>query len=121
MLVTSTFSISQNVFYLFKNKIQCLKSLLEEEKLLITSNFSFSHSVFTSLVMLMCKNQSLFGKGLKYHGITCFILTESNTQKVKQDTQDLIYTSRHSSMVRALDLKTRGCGFDSWTGQPNNF
>ena len=27
----------------------------------------------------------------------------------------------HSSVVRTLDLKTRGCGFDSRTGQPYNY
>ena len=31
------------------------------------------------------------------------------------------YTSRHSSAGRALYLKTQGCGFDSWAGQPNNY
>ena len=28
-------------------------------------------------------------------------------------------TSPHSSVVRALDLETRGCGFDCRAGQPN--
>ena len=37
----------------------------EEEKLLVTSNFSFFHSVFKRLVLQTCKNQGLFGKGLK--------------------------------------------------------
>ena len=41
------------------------KTLWEKEKLLVTSNFSFSHSVFKSLVMQTRKNQGLFGKGLK--------------------------------------------------------
>ena len=34
------------------------------EKLLVTSNFSFSHSVFKRLVLQTRKNQGLFGKGL---------------------------------------------------------
>ena len=42
-----------------------LKTLWEKEKLLITSNFSFSHSVFKRLVLQTRKNQGLFGKGLK--------------------------------------------------------
>ena len=33
--------------------------------MLVTSNFSFSHSVFKRLVMQKRKNQGLFGKGLK--------------------------------------------------------
>ena len=36
----------------------------EKEKLLVTSNFSFSHSVFKRLVLQTRKNQGLFGKGL---------------------------------------------------------
>ena len=40
------------------------KTLWEKEKLLNTSNFSFSHSVFIRLVLQTCKNKGLFGKGL---------------------------------------------------------
>ena len=43
-----------------------LKTLWEKEKLLVTSNFSFSHSVFKRLVLQTRKNQGLFGKGLRY-------------------------------------------------------
>ena len=41
------------------------KTLLEKEKLLIKSNFFFSNSVFKRLELQACKNQGLFGKGLK--------------------------------------------------------
>ena len=34
------------------------------EKLLVTSNFSFSLTVFKRLVLQTCKNKGLFGKGL---------------------------------------------------------
>ena len=37
----------------------------EKEKLFVTSNFSFSHSVFERLVLQTRKNQGLFGKGLR--------------------------------------------------------
>ena len=37
----------------------------EKEKLLVTSNFYFSHSVLKRHVLQTCKNQGLFGKGLK--------------------------------------------------------
>ena len=40
------------------------KTLREKEKLLVTSNFFFSHSVFESIVQQTRKNQGLFGKGL---------------------------------------------------------
>ena len=36
----------------------------EKEKLLVMSNFSFSHIVFKKLVLQTRKNQGLFGKGL---------------------------------------------------------
>ena len=37
----------------------------KKEKLLVTSNFSFSHSVFKRLVLQTRKNQGLFGKRIK--------------------------------------------------------
>ena len=43
------------------------KTLLEKEKLLVTSNFSFSNSVFERLVLQTRKNQGLFGKGHMKH------------------------------------------------------
>ena len=41
-----------------------LKTLREMEKLLVMSNFSFSHSVFNRHVIQKRKSQGLFGKGL---------------------------------------------------------
>ena len=41
------------------------KTMREKEKLPVTSNFSFSHSVFKRLFLQTCKNQGLFGKGLR--------------------------------------------------------
>ena len=41
------------------------KTLREKVNLLLTSNFSFSHSVFKRLVLQTRKNQGWFGKGLK--------------------------------------------------------
>ena len=37
------------------------KTLWEKEKLLVTSNFSFSHNVFKSCVLLMRQNEYLLG------------------------------------------------------------
>ena len=65
-----------------------LKTLCEKEKLLVTSNFSFSHSVFKRLVLQTRENQGLFGKGLtndkildssKFKGFADDILTVSQT------------------------------------------
>ena len=41
-----------------------VETLREKEKLLVTSNFSFSYSVFKRLLLQTRKNQGLFGKGL---------------------------------------------------------
>ena len=43
-----------------------VKTLWDKEKLLVTSNFSFSQSVFKTLVLQTRKNQGFFGKGLIY-------------------------------------------------------
>ena len=40
------------------------KTLWEKEKLLVTSNFSFSYNVFKSCLLLMRKNKYLWSKGL---------------------------------------------------------
>ena len=42
------------------------KTFWEKEKLLVASNFSFSHNVFKRLVLQTHKNQGLFGKGLNF-------------------------------------------------------
>ena len=41
------------------------KTMWEKERLLVTSNFSFSCSFFKRLLLQTRKNQVLFGKGLK--------------------------------------------------------
>ena len=47
-----------------ENYLNGQKTLWEKEKLLVTSNFSFSHGVFKRLELQTRKNQGLFGKGL---------------------------------------------------------
>ena len=56
--------IISNLMKMAESSLNGLKTLLEKEKLLITSNFSFSHSVFKRLVLQTRKNQGLVGKGL---------------------------------------------------------
>ena len=48
-----------------------LKTQWEKEKLLVTSNSSFSHSVFKRLVLQTRENQGLFGKGLNWTSLKC--------------------------------------------------
>ena len=43
----------------------CRKTLWEKEKLLVTSNFSFSYNGFKSCLLLMNYNEYLWSKGLK--------------------------------------------------------
>ena len=50
-----------------------LKTPWEKEKLLVTSTFSFSHSVFHSVLQTR-KNQGLFGKGLRRKCWCVFLL-----------------------------------------------
>ena len=53
-----------------------------KEKLLVMSNFSFSHSVFKRLEQKTCKNQGLFGKGLSpYQGLVTFFFSYFPDQK----------------------------------------
>ena len=40
------------------------KTLCEKKKLLVTSNFFFSHNVFKSCLLLMRQNEYLWSKGL---------------------------------------------------------
>ena len=48
------------------------KALREKEKLLVTSNFSFSHSVFKGLVLQTWKNKDSFGRLLDLHVVNDF-------------------------------------------------
>ena len=51
------------------------KTLWEKEKLLLTSNFSFSHRVFERHVLQTRKNKGLFGKGFEF--LTGYALKDS--------------------------------------------
>ena len=61
------------------------KTLLEKEKLLVTSNFSFSHSVLKRLVLQTRKNQGLFGKGLKTYSR---FYVETNGERFEEGSVD---------------------------------
>ena len=57
-------SLHTKILNLVKMAESSLKTLWEKKKLLVTSNFYFSHSVFKRLLLRTYKIQSLFGKGL---------------------------------------------------------
>ena len=74
------------------------------EKLLVTSNFSFSHSVFKRLVLQTRKNQGLFGKGLMFVLISRMSLEMDG------------FGSKTRSLGQVLEkhmLVTKGLGFKS--------
>ena len=72
------------------------KTLWEKEKLLFTSNFSFSPSVFRRLVLQTGKNQGLFRKEFKRDG---------------GDVTSIFFFSRtvFSKAFSASVVKTRNC------------
>ena len=53
-----------------------LKTLWEKGKLLVTSNYSFSHGVCKRLVLQTRKNQGLFGKGLNTYPLILIDLVQ---------------------------------------------
>ena len=62
----------------------------EKEKLLLTSNFSFSNSVFKSLVLQTHENQGLFGKGL-----TCLQNTAFENSMGKGRNEQFLFFPHH--------------------------
>ena len=49
-----------------------VENIVEKEKLLFTSNFSYSHNVFKSCQLLMRQNEYLWSKGLRKDPIVNF-------------------------------------------------
>ena len=59
-----TFLNSMKMAESYPNSQKTVKKSREKEKFLVTSNFSFSHSVIKRLLLQTCRNQGFFGKGL---------------------------------------------------------
>ena len=58
-----------------ESSLKGYKTLWKKEKLLVTSNFSFSYSVFKRLILQTRKNRGLFGKVLIWTGlIFCYLV-----------------------------------------------
>ena len=73
------------------------KTLREKEKLLVRSNFSFSHSVFKRLVLQTRKNQGLFGKGLIQWHKNCL-----NLSSFEKKYSDLVFMGEISLWTAAM-------------------
>ena len=74
----------------------------EKEKLLATSNFSFSHSVFKSVVLPTCKNNGLFGKWSNTNFRMQMSPGSLEMQQIKPLQKVSIWVSQHGS--RSLTL-----------------
>ena len=57
-------TIIPSLIKMAESSLNAWKTLWEKEKLLVTSNFSFSHSFFSRRVLQTRKDHGLFGKGL---------------------------------------------------------
>ena len=101
----------------------------EKEKLLVTSNFSFSHSVFKRLVLQTRKNQGLFGKGLKTITVQVLffpVLIHYQTTKFWMDLIDCISRQqisgcRKDDFCPGLDRKQCGKGRKRWLPTCSSF
>ena len=80
------------------------KTLWKKEKLLVTSNFSFSHCVFKRLVRQTRKEQGLFGNGLR--GL--FLESDSYSLTAKQQPVDL--PRSHSCITVVTSERVVGVG-----------
>ena len=80
------------------------KTLLEKEKLLFTSNFSFSRSVFKRLVLQTRKSQGLFGNGLNHVISVISIALRETTLTISDTTGKTVLVE--SEIMRVVSLST---------------
>ena len=88
-------SLSQTSPGFYASTVQVLKTLWEKEKLLITSNFSFSHNVFYPYFLL-------FSSNLKFSSAISFSLEESTICRLEKAYSPFCFleTSLDSSTCR---------------------
>ena len=104
-----------------ENSSNMKKTLCEKEKLLVSSNFSFYHSVFKRLVLQTRENQGLFGRGL--HAFPKCIDPGQSTQLcaiyvVHCGLRSFVPRAKsHSSVGSVADLKTGDRWFNPRLGQ----
>ena len=85
-------------------KVACIgiyKTLWQKEKLLVLSNFSFCHNVFKSLLLRMCQNASISGKGLNrcpQADIILIHLQQLTFENILANGEIDYYTSRKESI-----------------------
>ena len=72
----------------------------EKEKLLVTSNFSFSHIVFKRLVLQTRKNQGLFGKRLNLYLILM--------NKISLNLSQTVCRQKFSNLIKMVESSPKG-------------
>ena len=82
------------------------KTMWEKEKLLVTSNFSFSSSVFKRLVQQTRKDKGLFGKGLT--PLTDKPLWAYVLRSAKLLLEDLLYLYELKGAIKGLERTMNG-------------
>ena len=68
-----------------------LKTLWEKKKLLVTSNFSFSHKVFKSCLLLMRQNEYIWSEGLTPPSHNPTFLTLYHTMRTSNDPDKVAF------------------------------
>ena len=83
------------------------KTLWDKEKLLVPSNFSFSHIVFHSYKSLVCQNAALCGNGLNYtsHTSTDFVPGLMKSAKLQHHSKTGWLYKGHDKIQTGIDHK----------------
>ena len=114
-----------NLMKMAESYLNGQKTLWEKEKLLVTSNFSFSHSVFKIIEPQTRKNQGLFGKGLKCFSSFLRLVCAVSERNVLKMTLTGIIFFLAGQLAQLIERRTREhnvsghyrCGFVSPSGQ----
>ena len=80
------------------------KTLWEKEKLLVTSNFFFSHNVFKSCLLLMRQNEYLWSKGLRWFSSFPKLLSKAFFLWIMKTCDCLVKTFNSLQQDKILDL-----------------
>ena len=83
------------------------KTLWEKEKLLIMSNFSFSHNVFKSCLLLMRQNEYLWRKVLTNPKNSNHLRKSSSNAFSTNKYQTLYSTTQHTTTTQDLPFPVR--------------
>ena len=83
-----------------------LKTVLEKEKLLVMSNFSFSNSVFKRILLQTHENQGLFGKRLSHILFVSILLPGNYTDISTNFVGQWNFWSSKQLLLTGIELRT---------------